>query len=87
MRLEGVEIVLLEMPVHDSFIAYFPDGKLDYELAVSTVRTAAEEQSVPFYATIDSSMILDEGWLNRNHLNSQGAQIFSSWLAEIIFDT
>lgn len=76
----GYEVVLLEMPVHPSFLRYYGDGAADYRLGLTTARDAAARAGVPFWDTTLLRIIPDDGWANRSHLNAAGARVFSQWL-------
>lgn len=76
-----VELVVLEVPIHSTFMAFFGHGKSDYDLAVAETRKRALREEVPFWSA-SQVRIPSEGWWNRNHLNLAGAQVLSRWLGE-----
>lgn len=76
-----VELAVLEMPIHPTFMVFFGQGKADYDLAVAETRNRARREDVLFWST-SQVRIPSEGWWNRNHLNRTGAQVLSLWLGE-----
>jgi hypothetical protein len=82
----GLQVVLLEMPVHPTYLRYYERGEQDYQLGLTAAKATAERVGVPFWTTTLKELIPDEGWANRSHLNETGARIFSLWLGQQIGD-
>jgi len=76
-----VELAVLELPIHPTFMAFFGRGKADYDPAVAETRKRAQREDVLFWSA-SQVRIPSEGWWNRNHLNAAGAQVLSLWLGE-----
>lgn len=74
--------VVLEMPLHRTYYSFFPRGRDDYESALVSLENALASNGVPFVATSHLDLFPDGMWINRNHLNSRGALVFSEWLAQ-----
>ena len=45
---------------------------------------SSSKQDAIFWQVMHLNIIPDNGWMNRNHLNSTGASIYSQWLGEQI---
>jgi hypothetical protein len=76
----SVPLVLFEPPVHDTFLAFYGAGTSDYLKGLSAVQATAADGGAFLLDTTRLDLIPDEGWMNRNHLNMQGAEQFSRWL-------
>jgi hypothetical protein len=81
---KGVEVVFFEAPVKPSNYDYFENRDVDLEKFVSTVQDVADEYEIPFIRMPKIDILPSEGWWNENHLNLEGANAFSVWLAEQI---
>jgi len=74
------QVVIVEMPLHPTFFYFFGNGRADYDRGLQVVRAKIRPTQVEFIETTDLHLIADSGWANRNHLNTQGASVFSQWL-------
>ncbi|MBI3160803.1 MAG: hypothetical protein HYZ26_14485 [Chloroflexi bacterium] len=77
----GTRLVLVEMPVHESFLLYLGNGAADHAAFIQALEdfsTANEFLFVPSFGQVDLPPAV---WADRNHLNRAGAQQFSAWLA------
>jgi hypothetical protein len=74
------QVVVVEMPITDTFYTFLGNGEEDYRLFVSTVSDRAAAQGVAFLRMDDLRSLPAPVWFNYNHLNSEGAPIFSRWL-------
>jgi hypothetical protein len=82
---QGVQVIFFEVPVvFDEYYNYFGNGEDDYDGFVNAVSSVTDEYGIPFIRTNELSTIPEEGWWNENHLNMEGANIFSRWLGEQI---
>ncbi len=75
------QIVTFEVPVHRTFMYFFDSGEANYQEKLSEIEDVINEAGVPFWNTWHVVELPDELWLDRNHLNPDGAQIFTAWLA------
>ena len=80
------ELLLVEMPVHPTFMVYFGRGEGDRERVLAEVSKRAEREDLLFLTTSHLGLIPDNGFRSRRHLNERGARIFSRWLGEQIGD-
>lgn len=78
------QVVVVELPVHPTFVQFYENGIEDYERALSAAREVLDHEGVLFLTTTERNLIPDTGWKNRNHMNPLGADAFSSWLGEEI---
>jgi hypothetical protein len=86
LRFKGkVELAVLEVPIHPTFMAFFGGGKADYDLAMNETRKRAQRDDVPYWSA-SQVRIPSAGWWNRNHLNVSGAEVLSLWLGETLAD-
>jgi hypothetical protein len=76
------QVVLVEMPVPDTFFYYFDNGRQDYDLFISTVEGEVAGTPVPFWQTTNLQLFSYDLWHNYNHLTEAGAPIFSEWLGK-----
>jgi hypothetical protein len=77
---ETTRIVLVEMPVPDTFYTFFGRGEQDYMFFLDTISQKATAYDVPFWRIDDLNLLPSSVWFNYNHLNVKGAPIFSRWL-------
>ena len=78
----GIPVIVVEMPVPDGLYYFFGEGKSDYNRFVTQVDELATLHHVPFWQTEPLDFIPDNGWVDYNHLNKRGAEIFSTWLGQ-----
>jgi hypothetical protein len=76
------EVVIVEMPVPETYMDFFGNGEGDYQQFLSQVQTIAAAHDVPFQQTSALQLIPLDGWVDYSHLNTKGAGIFSRWLGE-----
>lgn len=79
---EQLTVLLLEIPVHPTFLRYFKGREQAYQEFISSISGRARQYGVPFWRTMPFERIPDEGWAGRGHMNNIGAQVFSAWLGE-----
>ncbi len=87
LRAAGANFLLLEAPAHPSFVAFFPNQWEDHTQFINELSQFAEAENLPFWPTLGYVELPDEGWRNRNHLNTVGAEIFTRWLAAQMADS
>jgi hypothetical protein len=78
----NTQVVLVEMPVSDGLYYFFGNGQVDYNRFISQVSGVASKHQVPFWQTEPLNMIPDDGWSDYSHLNTNGAELFSTWLGQ-----
>lgn len=76
------QFIVLEMPVHPTFMLYFGDKENDYQEFYGAVTEITEQNHIPFWRTSRILPFQDTNWTDRQHLNSNGAQLLSEWTAE-----
>jgi hypothetical protein len=81
---ETTTVVVLEMPVADTFFHFYDDPLADYNEFLDTLRTTTAEHNVHLFETTRLHLIPDDGWMDYSHLNDKGAAIFSEWLGREI---
>jgi hypothetical protein len=81
LKQQAVPVLVVEMPVHPTYVDFFGRGEQDQDLFRASVAQAAQAQAVPFLPADPSLPLPNSDWTNRNHLNPQGAEAFSAWLA------
>jgi hypothetical protein len=81
LQQEGVEILVIEMPVHPSYIFFFGNGQQDQQHFRATTKEMAESNGVMFWPTDPDLSLPDPLWLDRTHLSPRGGEEFSEWLA------
>ncbi|MEZ5409875.1 MAG: D-alanyl-lipoteichoic acid biosynthesis protein DltD [Acidimicrobiales bacterium] len=72
LRDRGVEVLVVNLPVTERFIAMADDRRADYEAYLRQVRAAAEEGGAAWLDTMDRPWP-DRLFADVNHLNNQGA--------------
>jgi len=78
LRKEGIEVVLVDMPVPDRLIPLHPRGHRDYRAARRHLRAAARELDV---SLVDMARVMDDSrFVDYTHLSAQGASEFTNKL-------
>lgn len=77
-------VTIFEVPLHSSLMELFNSNEEEYKQHLMKIRAVVERRDVPFWQLSGTYKIHDEMWLDRNHLNHDGAQFFSRWLGEMI---
>ena len=90
----GIQIIIFELPYHDSLRSMFSDEdsykdkENDYLRYTLKIQNIIENQMIPqqisFIPTSQLEIIPGEGWEDPIHLNYSGAKVFSTWLGEHI---
>jgi len=84
---KGVTIIIFETPVESSYYDHFTNREADYQNYFQTVENVSLKYDIPFIRLTDPNVLPTEGWWNENHLNLEGANAFSSWLADQVSST
>jgi hypothetical protein len=79
-------LFFFEVPIHDSLMQFFDGEQEQYLDEMGQLQNLAEKRGIPFWRVWDDLEIPDEAWLNRNHLNHDGAQLFSRWIGARLGD-
>ncbi|MFC1878642.1 hypothetical protein ACFLZW_01890 [Chloroflexota bacterium] len=90
----GIQVFVVEMPYHPSLIELVdesgnPHPQIDQINAFiwqvnQELDAIATRYQVPYWKTSDLEIYPGKGWHDRYHLNHNGGQVFSRWLAEKI---
>jgi hypothetical protein len=78
----STRVILIEMPVPETFHAFFQHGEQDTILFIDTISNKAAAQKIPFWRMPAVHELPASVWFNYNHLNSSGAPLFSRWLGQ-----
>ncbi len=78
---QGIQVLVVEMPLHPGFIQFFGNGWSDYERGLQAAQEVAQRHHVILISTTRLNLIPDLGWASSNHLNRTGAALFTRWLA------
>lgn len=82
----GIEIIMISIPHHESMTLY----NFNYQQAVNCFSKIAKEQEIPYwdFNLLKNSYLYlpDYMYKDFNHLNGEGADIFSKFFAEIYQD-
>ncbi len=85
-RVKGTKMVIIEMPIKPSYLPVLVEGgEAAYENNfIAPVQAILERHQVPFIRTRNTIADLNENryWRNENHLNYQGAVLFSKFVSE-----
>lgn len=76
------EMLVVELPVHESVIHNFRRGRTDYEDGLAAIDRVTRENGVAFWRYPPDRAIPQEGWADFQHLNRVGAAMYSRWLGQ-----
>jgi hypothetical protein len=79
---QGIQVVVVEMPVADGLYYFFGNGQEDHQQFLSRIDTIAIANDVPFWQTTSLDMIPEDGWFDYSHVNFTGATVLSNWLGQ-----
>jgi hypothetical protein len=82
LREQGLEVVVVEMPLHPTYAAFFDQGEADLARWRQTVQTTTEAAGGIFRSAHLALELPSEGWHDRGHLGNLGRQVFSAWLGQ-----
>lgn len=83
LRREGLEVILVEMPVHESVIGLYGRGAEDHEAALQQIEKVAAAHGTQFWRyPYAERPIPPGGWSDFIHLNKVGTGVYSRWLGE-----
>jgi hypothetical protein len=78
----GTAIVVVEMPVPDTYFHFFNDPVTDYKAFRDTITSVTSNSHVLLIETTQHNIIPDDGWADYSHTNRKGASLFSEWLGQ-----
>jgi hypothetical protein len=84
---EGTDVVIVEMPVPETYLDFFGNGEQDYQRFLTQVADITHAGRIPFWTTTSLDLIPDNGWFDYSHLNILGAKAFSHWLGNQVGET
>lgn len=79
---KDVEVIVVQLPVPDTYMSFFGKGMADYERFVKLVEVTTQAGQVDFIRTVPTVSVPDDAWYDYSHLNAAGAEIFSDWLGK-----
>ncbi|MBP7146496.1 MAG: hypothetical protein KBD01_03050 [Acidobacteria bacterium] len=82
LRSADVEFLGVELPVHETVIALYPQGAADHTAARATIEQIAAQHGIPFWRLPDDLRFPADTWADFVHLNRAGTAIYSDWLGE-----
>jgi hypothetical protein len=80
LQQQGIEVVVVEMPLHPTYMAFFDEGEASLARWREVVQAATEATGAIFVSAELALTIPNTGWYDRSHLNDDGRLIFSEWL-------
>jgi hypothetical protein len=80
----GLAVVVVEMPVPDTYFDFFDRPETDYAEFIGGVRAVTARNGVLFIESTRYHLIPDDGWMDYSHVNTRGATLFSEWLGRQI---
>lgn len=79
LRAEGIDVVLVVLPVTDDYIAQHPNGVADFDAFLGAADGIARDTGVPLIDLHDAAPV--ERFADTHHLNGDGTAWFSAELA------
>ena len=77
-----LQLALVEMPWHLAASEWTPDTATHYHQLMDDVAQRAQRSGAPYWETMSSPFVPDDGWVDLWHLNARGADVVSRWLSE-----
>lgn len=88
LKSRGISVIVVEMPVHPEFFPYLVEGgDAKYrEEFLFPIEEFLERNDIQFLRTqpVIGNLVEDSHWTNKNHLNFEGAEKFTSFIAHKI---
>lgn len=82
LKSPSTEVLVVEVPVHESVTSRFGRGELDHKAAMDAVQQVADRHGVVFFRYPADRPIPQDGWIDFIHMNRVGADFYSRWLGE-----
>ena len=73
-------VVMVMMPVHESFYAFFENSEQDYLQLTETIQQALNDVNSDFIDAGHEFPVPDKLWWDYSHMNFNGSKEFSYWL-------
>lgn len=83
----GIQVIVLEMPVHPLFLPFYLGSLSAYDVRfLQPIQSFLNHYEIPFWQTQPDAPLLLPGsaWKDQRHLNASGAEIFSRYLGTLI---
>lgn len=88
LKAQGIQVIVVEMPVHPDFFPYLVEGGAsEYQKEfILPIQGFLDKNGIPFIQTqqVVENLMDDSDWYNRNHLNINGAEKFTAFIAQKI---
>ncbi len=81
LQAPGVQVYVVEMPVHPTYLAAFTHGAADLALFRDAVRQPTVAAGATFWSAELDLPLTDADFTDRHHLSAAGRRAFSAWLA------
>lgn len=82
---KGIKVIIFEMPANPIYYPYFVGGgnQVYQQKFLEPIKQVLEHNEIELIPapSFNSELYEDEYWYNGNHLNSNGAEIFTTYLA------
>jgi hypothetical protein len=78
----GTRVVMIMMPVHDTFFGFFRNGDQDYLEIAREIQKSIPPEGAAFRSVSDAIQFSDDEWWDYSHLNIMGAERLSFWLGQ-----
>ncbi|MBN1224485.1 MAG: hypothetical protein JXB23_14650 [Candidatus Aminicenantes bacterium] len=79
---DQVDLAVVEMPDHPIFKTFYGGEEKSYLEVSEAVRRITERRGIVFIPADKPEFHADELWLQSNHMNALGAELFSLWLGD-----
>jgi len=77
------QVILLEMPIHPTYLDYVANGTRLYEEWIGYIATQSALYDAPFIQAPTAVLLAAPTyWNDRSHLNIEGSTVFSTWLGD-----
>ena len=86
LRSPGLEVLVVEVPVSETTLQHFGDGKADHQRALDEIEKVTARYGVPFWRYPADRAIPEDGWADFIHLNRIGSTTYSRWLGEQLLE-
>ncbi len=84
LQSDGLQVVVVEMPVSENYYSFFTNGRQDYERFIRQTEDLLGSKGFKLLRTSTDPPVPDDGWWEYSHMNAIGAKAFSKWLGKRI---